>query len=123
MPVTDAISLVIIVSILSVVQVGVILRFLLRAPNFDQFLVPTILVIGVGFAVLDWVNVVFLKMIVVGLEVRFGRISPSGDPSQDCAGAICSAISKPALPARSGGGRQAGCRPANNVIHPARLAR
>jgi uncharacterized membrane protein YfcA len=72
MPVNDAVSLVIIMSIFSGVQGLFIVRFSLNAPDLGLFLVPALLGIGVGFAVLDWVNVLFLKMIVATLLVLFG---------------------------------------------------
>ncbi len=72
MPVNDAVSLVIIMSIFNGVQGLFIVRFSLNAPNLGRFLVPALLGIGVGFAVLGWGNVLFLKMIVATLLVLFG---------------------------------------------------
>ena len=72
MPVNDAVSLVIIMSIFNSVQGLFIVRFSLNAPNLGRFLVPALLGIGVGFAVLGWVNILFLKMIVATLLVLFG---------------------------------------------------
>ena len=72
MPVNDAVSLVIIMSIFSGVLGLFIVRFLLNAPDLGRFLAPALPGVGVGFAVLDWVNVLFLKMIVATLLVLFG---------------------------------------------------
>ena len=81
MPINDAVSLVIIKSIFNGVQGLFIVRFSLNAPNLGRFLVPALLGIGVRFAVLDWVNILFLKMTVATPLVLFECISPSGDTS------------------------------------------
>ena len=72
MPINDAVSLVIIKSIFNGVQGLFIVRFSLNAPNLGRFLVPALLGIGVRFAVLDWVNILFLKMTVATPLVLFG---------------------------------------------------
>ena len=73
MPINDAVSLVIIKSIFNGVQGLFIVRFSLNAPNLGRFLVPALLGIGVRFAVLDWVNILFLKMTIATPLVLFGQ--------------------------------------------------
>ena len=72
MPMNDAVSLVVIMSIFSGVQGLFIVRLSLNAADFGRFLVPALLGIGVGFALLDGVNVSLVKIIVAGLLVLFG---------------------------------------------------
>ena len=57
MPVNDAVSLVIFMSIFNGGQGLFIVRFSLNAPDLGRFLVPAPLGIGVGFAVLGWENI------------------------------------------------------------------
>ena len=72
MSVNKTVSLVIIMSIFNVVRGLFIVQFSLNAPDLGRFLVPALLGIGFGFAVLDWVNVLFLKIIVAKLLLLFG---------------------------------------------------
>ena len=119
MPVNDAVSLVIIMSIFSGVQGLFIVRFSLNAPDLGRFLVPALLGIGVGFAVLDWVNVLFLKMIVATLLVLFGLYFTIWRHIPKLRRRHFGRYLNRVRRGRSGGGRRAVWRPANNVVRPA----